>query len=667
MEEAIRRQFAGAKTRQVPRDETRGAHNPTSPAGLLRRIESPADLRDLSRADLHRLCDEIREFIIDVVSRKGGHLGASLGVVELTIALEATLDLPRDRVVWDTGHQAYVHKVLTGRRDALWTIRQHDGISGFLKRDESPYDAFGAGHASTSISAALGMASARDLAGADHRVVAVLGDGAMTGGLAYEALNNAGQSGRNLLVVLNDNGMSIAPNVGAIAHYLTSVTANPHLKKFHDDALHLLQKLPALGEPMGEIAKRLEGALKSVVVPGGLFQALGFSYFGPVDGHDLDMLLGLLPNVYQRSGPVLLHVLTRKGKGLAVAEADHESFHGVSPFDKLTGKALPAAPSSPPGYTSVFGEAMLEAAEAFPGMVAITAAMPTGTGLNPFKERYPERFFDVGIAEAHGVCFAAGLACDGARPVVTIYSTFLQRAFDQIVHDVALQHLPVVFAIDRAGLVGADGPTHHGAMDLSFLRCVPDLVLAAPKDGNELRDLLWTGLRHEGGPFAFRFPRDTVPAEYDPTRAPRVIPVGSWETLRDGTDVAFLAVGPMVATALEARERLAKRGISAMVVNCRFVKPLDAETLRAARRKCRILVTVEENNLPGGFGDSVLDALSQERLSTEGVIRLGLPDAFVTHGSRRELLELVGLTPTELERVVVAAREEPSSRGDELA
>ena len=611
---------------------------------LLDRIESPSDLDGLSRPELRRLCHEIREFVIDVVSQKGGHLGASLGVVELTVALHKVLNLPTDRIVWDTGHQAYIHKVLTGRRDALWTIRQHGGISGFLKRDESDFDAFGAGHASTSISAALGMAAARDIAGADYRVVAIIGDGAMTGGLAYEALNNAGQSGHRLLVIVNDNGMSIAPNVGAIAHYLTRVTTSPYLKKLRDETLSLLGRLPALGEPMEGIARRLESAVKDALVPGGLFQALGFNYFGPVDAHDLDLLLDLLPKVLERPGPVLLHVMTTKGKGLPPAEAHHESFHGVTPFDKETGKAKTAAAGGTPSYTKVFGEAMLEAAESVDNLVAITAAMPSGTGLTGFAEKHPSRFFDVGIAEAHGVCFAAGMACDGVRPVVTIYSTFLQRAFDQIVHDVAIQRLPVVFAVDRAGLVGADGPTHHGTLDLTYLRCVPGMVVSAPRDGNELRDLLWTGLHHDAGPFALRYPRGSVPEGFDETRAPRVLPIGAWEVLAEGQDVALLAVGPMVRVAQEAAERLAEDGISATVVNCRFVKPMDVEVLRTVRERCPALVTIEENALSGGFGDGVLDELERMDLSREKVIRLGLPDRFVTHGSRERLLEGVGLT-----------------------
>lgn len=620
---------------------------------VLERVSAPSDLKRLSREDLRALCAEAREFVIDVVSQKGGHLGASLGVVELTVALETCLDLPEDRIVWDTGHQAYVHKILTGRREALWTIRQRDGISGFLRREESRYDAFGAGHASTAISGALGMATARDLAGLRYRVAAVVGDGAITGGLAYEALNNAGHSGRDLLVVLNDNGMSIAPNVGAIAQYLTSIKTNPRIKKIRDESLNLLRRLPK-GPQMREIAERLEAAVNSALAPGGLFQALGFNYFGPVDGHDLDLLLDLIPKVLERPGPVLLHVLTRKGKGLPAAEVDDESFHGVQPFDRRTGEPI-AAISPGSSFTEAFGEAMLEAAETYPRMVAITAAMASGTGLAAFRDRYPDRFFDVGIAEGHAVCFAAGLACDGARPVVTIYSTFLQRAYDQILHDVALQGLPVVFAVDRAGLVGADGPTHHGVLDLSYLRSVPGMVVAAPRDGNELRDLLFTALAQEAAPFAIRFPRDVVPEGLDTSSRPRSLPIGSWEVLREGRDVAFLAVGAMVETALEARRLLAVRGMDAAVVNCRFVKPIDLEVLARMRASCPVLVTVEENAVPGGFGEGVLDALAASGLPLEGVVRMGLPDAFLPHGSRAGLLAEAGLSPEALERSAAEA------------
>ncbi len=624
---------------------------------VLARVDTPYDLKALSREELHRLCDEIREHIIDVVSQKGGHLGPSLGVVELTVALHATLDLPRDRLVWDVGHQAYAHKVLTGRRDKLWSIRQHRGISGFCKRSESPYDSFGAGHASTAISAALGLAAARDLAGKDYNVAAVIGDGAMTGGLAYEAMNNAGQTRRRLLVVLNDNGMSIAPNVGAIANYLANVTSNPRVRRLRDESLQIIEKLPAFGEQVGEIAKRLEKAVKSFLLPGELFEALGFSYVGPIDGHDLDHLLDLLPKLLHRERPVLLHVVTTKGKGLAPAEADNESFHGVTPFDRNTGEALPVAGQEParPAYTEVFGESMLQAAESCPHMVAITAAMAAGTGLKGFRERYPERFFDVGIAEAHAVCFAAGLACDGARPVVAIYSTFLQRAIDQVIHDVALQNLPVVFAMDRGGLVGADGPTHHGVLDLSYLRFIPNMIVAAPKDANEMRDLLWTALHQAEAPFAFRYPRGKVPRGYDPDRPPQILEIGSWEKLHSGKEVAFLAVGTMVHTALRARDLLAERGVSAAVVNSRFVKPMDRAMLRELRSAFPVLVTVEENSLIGGFGDGVIEALDEDGFPLSGVVRVGIPDEFVPHGSQRLLLEELGLTPQGLVEHVMRA------------
>jgi 1-deoxy-D-xylulose-5-phosphate synthase len=619
---------------------------------VLDRVTDPADLKRFTEAELAALCTEIRDYIVDVVSQKGGHLGASLGVVELTVALARVLELPHDRIVWDTGHQAYVHKVLTGRKEALWGIRQYGGISGFLKREESPYDTFGAGHASTAISAALGMAAARDLAGESRKVVAIMGDGAMTGGLAYEALNNAGHSARDLLVILNDNGMSISPNVGALAHYLTNIQTSPRLRRLRKEGLDAVARLPRVGGTARSLATRLESAIKTALVPGGLFVALGFDYIGPVDGHDLPMLLDLLPKVLDKRGPVLLHVMTRKGKGLPAAEADHEGFHGVTPFDKITGKAIPVASPGRPGYTAVFGQAMIEAAAVFPKMVAITAAMPSGTGLTGFREAFPGRFHDVGIAEAHGVCFAAGMACEGARPVATIYSTFLQRAFDQVIHDVALQHVPVVFAIDRAGVVGADGPTHHGVFDLSYMRCVPGMVVSAPRDGNELRDLLWTALSQADAPFAIRYPRDTVPEGFDPSRPPQVLPIGSWDILEEGSDVMILAVGAMVENARAACRDLAALGLSAGVVNCRFVKPLDRLALKHARSLARLLVTIEENNLPGGFGEGVLDALAEEGLSRDGVIGLGLGDGFVTHGSRAELIAEVGLDAAGIVRRV---------------
>jgi 1-deoxy-D-xylulose-5-phosphate synthase len=619
------------------------------PPRILSGIESPADLKQLSRAQLGQLCQEIRDHIIAVISRTGGHLGASLGVVELTVALEMVLDLPQDRLVWDVGHQAYVHKVLTGRREQLPSIRQLGGISGFLKRQESRFDAFGAGHASTAISAALGMAAARDLGDEDHRVVAVIGDGAMTGGLAYEAMNNAGLSGRKLMVVLNDNGMSIAPNVGALAQHLTSIRTNPLIRRLREDTLNLVERLPALGEPMGELAKRIEGAVKSAITEGGLFEALGFKYIGPVDGHDLDQLLELLPKLVDREQPVLLHVLTEKGRGLPRIDKKKESFHAVVPFDLTTGADLSKGPKpETPSYTQVFADAMIDSAEEYSELVAITAAMTSGTGLGEFKKRFPERFFDVGIAEAHAVCFAAGLACDGARPVVAVYSTFLQRAYDQICHDVALQGLPVIFALDRGGLVGSDGPTHHGLLDLSFLRSIPGITLAAPRDGNELRDMLWTALHQTDGPFAFRYPRGAVPAGFDPARPLSVLPIGKWEMLEPGEDITFLAVGAMVQQALDARTLLAERGISASVVNCRFVNPLDRQMLSELRKQFPVMITLEDNVLAGGFGSAVLESLSTAGLSLDGVVRRGLPAEFVTQGTREQLLELVGLTPAQI-------------------
>lgn len=651
MEEAVRPGANRVRTGSERSDN--GKEAMTEKGIILDRVENPSDLKELERDQLVILCREIREFIIDVVSQQGGHLGASLGVVELTVALCRILNLPEDKVVYDTGHQAYVHKVLTGRKEKLWGIRQYGGISGFLKRDESEHDAFGAGHASTAISAALGLATARDMAGKDSKVVAILGDGALTGGLAYEALNNAGQSGSNLLVILNDNGMSIAPNVGALSQYLTNITSNPTLMKLREEVVSLVKKLPA-GDAVGGLAKRMESGIKSAFVPSALFEALGFTYFGPVDGHDLESLLDILPRLLDRGGPVLLHVHTKKGKGLTHAEEDDEGFHGVVPFDPQTGKIRKQPAGGTPGYTKVFGQAMLDAAEQFPQMAAITAAMPTGTGLNPFKEKYPARFFDVGIAEAHAVCFAAGLACEGVRPVVTVYSTFLQRAYDQVVHDVALQKLPVIFALDRGGLVGADGPTHHGVLDLSYMCSVPDMVVAAPKDGNELRDMLWTAMDHTAGPFAFRFPRASVPQGWDPSRPPQVLPIGSWEILVEGSDVAILAVGAMVAETTAAAVKLAASGINATVVNARFVKPLDEAMLRDLRSSHKLLVTVEENSCVGGFGAAVAGFLESERSTGASFLRMALPDGFVTHGPREQLLDDVGLSAEKIATRILA-------------
>ena len=623
---------------------------------LLARIHAPSDLKALTRAELKQLAVALRDYVLQVVSRTGGHLGASLGVVELTVALHYLYDTPRDKIIWDVGHQSYIHKVLTGRCEDLFTIRQYGGISGFCNITESPYDVFGAGHASTSISAALGVATARDLAGDDYRVVTVTGDGAMTGGLAYEGLNNAGVSGRNLTVILNDNSMSISPNVGAISHYLTSLTTHPLVKKVRHEVLSLIGKLPSVGEPAGELVKRLEKAIKSVLVPAALFQTLGFQYFGPVDGHDMDEIIDVLERLKPLSGPVLLHVLTRKGEGHPQAASSPDRVHAVkgrNPTPKLVRSAKPAkepaSAAGPPVYTKVFVHTLCRLAERDPRIVAITAAMADGTGLVEFQKEYPRRFFDVGIAEAHAVTFAAGLARAGARPVAAIYSTFLQRAYDQLIHDVALQRLPVVFCLDRAGLVGADGPTHHGVFDLSYLRLIPDMVVAAPRDGNELADLLATAFAHTEGPFAIRYPKASS-VNWEQDRQPEPLALGSWSELRRGEQLAVLATGAPVAVLEAVADQLADEGMSLGVVNCRFIKPLDRDLLASLARRYRTLVTVEEGTIHGGLGNAVQETLRQLGERRPELLTLGLPDRFVTHGSREQLLSEVGLSPTQLEQ-----------------
>lgn len=624
-------------------------------------IDAPADLRGLSVPDLADLARQIREFLLDVASERGGHFAPSLGVVELTLALHYVFDTPRDLVVWDVGHQAYAHKLITGRRGRLHTIRQDDGLSGFLKRSESPYDSFGAGHASTAPSAALGMAAARDIQGeSDRNVIAVIGDGAMTGGLAFEALNNAGALGSNLLVVLNDNAMSISPNVGAVAHYLTSLTTHPYYRRMKGEIHSVLQKIPRVGPAAGEFARRLEQGLKGAVVPGALFQALGFTYLGPIDGHDLEELVDILQRIRDsKLGPVLLHALTQKGKGYAPAEADPCKWHGVSPFDPATGGKRPAESASaesaaePPSYTQVFSEAMTDLARRRAELVAITAAMPTGTGLEEFGETHPDRYFDVGIAEGHGVTFAAGLASQGMRPVCAIYSSFLQRAFDHMIHDVALQNLPVIFALDRAGLVGADGPTHHGDFDLAYLRLVPGMVVAAPKDADELADLLETAMDWTEGPFAFRYPRGAAPGPR--TRPPRVLPVGRWEEVEEnGDDVTLLAVGAMVEIGRKVAARLGQEGIPCTLINARFVKPLDLDLLRRVAERSRIVVSLEEGTVRGGFGAALLEASVEQGFDLAGkLLPRGIPDRFIRHGSRPRLLELAGLLPEQIHAAIV--------------
>ncbi|MFQ5648712.1 MAG: 1-deoxy-D-xylulose-5-phosphate synthase [bacterium] len=613
---------------------------------VLETIKSPQDLKPLKIAELQQLCAEIRDYFVSVITSVGGHFAPSLGVVELTTALHYVFDAPADKLIWDVGHQGYVHKILTGRREELRTIRQYKGISGFLKRTESLYDDFGAGHASTSISAALGFAAARDLKGGENKVVAIIGDGALTGGLAYEALNNAGSLNKDILVVLNDNQMSISPNVGAISKYLTEITSHPRYNKLKDEIWNLTEKMPVGKKRIRKVVRRVEESLKNLMVPGMFFEELGFRYFGPIDGHDLRELIPTLQNLKNLKGPKVLHVLTVKGKGVDYAEKDSVRFHAVSPLPKQSAGDERVVPK-PPAYNKVFTDALIELGRSNEKVVAITAAMAEGTGLVKFQQEFPERFFDVGIAEGHAVTYAAGLAAEGIRPCVAIYSTFLQRAYDHIIHDVALQHLPVVFTLDRAGLCGADGPTHHGTFDLSYLSLIPGMIVAAPRDGDELRNLLHTAFAQDSNPFAIRYPKDTcvnLSGRHEFTE----MEIGSWEVLRHGNNLALLAVGTMVENSLRAAEKLQREGVSIAVVNCRFVKPLDADLLSELARKYDHLVTVEENVLRGGFGCQVGQHLRMHGIELGTISHLGIPDDFVEHGSRSILLENLGLSPNRI-------------------
>jgi 1-deoxy-D-xylulose-5-phosphate synthase len=612
---------------------------------LLDRIDGPRDLRRLPVEQLAPLCVEIRNLIIETARRNGGHLAPSLGVVELTVALHRVFDSPRDKIVWDVGHQCYAHKILTGRRETFGTMRTLGGLSGFCRRSESPHDAFGAGHASTSISGALGIATARDALGQDFHVIAVIGDGGLSGGLAFEGLDCAGEAERDLIVVLNDNNWSISPSVGALSRHLTEIITHPLYEKVKKEVWDLTQKLPRGSGSVRQIVRRLEESLKGLITPGLFFENLGFRYLGPIDGHDLRELITVFDKVSRMHGPILVHVRTQKGRGLPDAEDNPRKYHGIAPVDCESGKMEPVPPG--PSYTQVFGATLVALAEGHPQIAAVTAAMCDGTGLTEFAGRFPDRFHDVGIAEAHATTFAAGLATQGIRPIVAIYSTFLQRAFDQIVHDVALQRLPVIFALDRAGLVGEDGATHHGAFDLAYLGAIPGLVVAAPKDGRELRDLLATALAYKDGPFAIRYPRAAVPDGDVLTHIPAALPIGEWEVLSRGKHGAFLAVGTMVEVALAAADELARDGLSLGVVNARFVKPLDRELLARLAVQSSVLVTIEENDLAGGFGTMVAGALADLGLAPETVphlVRLGLPDCFVEHGARDRLLDMVGLT-----------------------
>jgi len=596
---------------------------------LLDTIHTPANLRALAPAELPKLAAELRAFLVDAVAHTGGHLASNLGAVELTLALHYVFDTPRDRIVWDVGHQSYAHKILTGRRDAMAGLRQAGGIAGFPRRAESAFDAFGTGHSSTSISAALGMAEAFHQLGSGQRAVAVIGDGAMTAGMAFEALNNAGATDLPLLVVLNDNDMSISPNVGALNNYLARLMSG----KFYAAARRAGEKVLSVAPPIRELAKRAEEHMKGMVTPGTLFEEFGFNYIGPIDGHDLDVLLDTLSNIKQLSGPQFLHVVTKKGKGYAPAETNPCLYHGVPRFDPAAGMAEKSG--GKPTYTQVFGDWLCDMAAADARLVGITPAMREGSGLVRFSQDYPNRYFDVGIAEQHALTFAAGLACEGIKPVVAIYSTFLQRAYDQLIHDIALQDLPVMLAIDRAGLVGADGPTHAGSFDLSFLRCVPNMLIAAPSDENECRRLLTTAFLH-GGPSAVRYPRGggsgaAIEAGLDP------LEIGKGVLRRSGRDVALVAFGSLVAPALAAAETL-----DASVADMRFVKPLDVPLLRELAQSHRLLVTLEENAVAGGAGAGVAEALAELGLSTP-ILHLGLPDTFIEHGDPARMLADCGL------------------------
>ncbi len=611
--------------------------------GFLERVNSPEDLKGLSIDELNELASEIRRYMIEVLSKNGGHVAPNLGAVELTLALHYVFNSPTDRLIWDVGHQAYVHKIITGRREAFKTIRQYGGISGFLKRDESPHDIFGAGHAGTALSAAMGVVIARDMKGEDWKVVAIVGDGALTAGMALEALNQIGQLKKDMIIILNDNKMSIDENVGALSNYFAKLVTSPVYDRFKEDVWELLGKLPSkyLSLRAREVARKIKETLQHFAVPSILFEELGYRYVGPFDGHDIKLLIDNLNRVKNLKGPTIVHVLTVKGKGYEPAEKNPEYFHGLGPFDPETGKPLPKKDTRP-RYTKVFGQTLLEFAKKDPKIVAITAAMPLGTGLNYIRDELPDQYIDVGIAEQHAVTLAGGLAVEGMKPFATIYSTFLQRAFDKIIHDIALQKLPVRFAIDRGGLVGEDGPTHHGVFDLSYLRMIPNMVVMAPRDGEQLRDMIRTAVEYNEGPIAFRYPRDKVPFEPDMSREPQPVPIGKGEILKEDGDVLVLAIGAMVLPSLEAAKKLAEKGFNLKVVDARFVKPLDEELILDLASSAKAIITVEENALLGGFGSAVLELLASKGIM-KPTLNIGIPDKFIEHGPRAVLLEKVGL------------------------
>ena len=635
---------------------------------ILDRVQSPADLKGLSREELRTLSDDIRVRLIDSCSRTGGHIGAGLGVVELSVALHAVFDTPRDQLVWDVGHQGYPHKLLTGRGGQMESLRQEDGISGFLKRTESEYDAFGAGHAATSISAALGIAAGRDVTGGDFKVVAVIGDGSLGSGLAYEGLNNAGDSGRDLVVVLNDNEMSIAPNVGAMHKYLTSIQRNPLYNRLRSKIGDLADHAPGPLSVAGTLVRRWEESVKAFLTPGVLFEELGFRYFGPIDGHDMDALVDTFTAVRMMKGPRLVHVITQKGRGFPAGEHG-EKWHALPPgHDPATGKQLKASTANP-NYTSVFGKGLAALGAEHPRLAAITAAMPAGTGTADFAKAHPARFFDVGIAEGHAVTFAAGLATQGVKPVVAIYSTFLQRAYDNVIHDVAIQTLPVVFAMDRAGLVGEDGETHMGLYDIAYMLAVPEMTVTAPKDGRELLALLRAGIAH-AGPFSVRYPRDAAPDVVPPVAEIDATPHATWEVLRRGADpstgagpsVAILAVGTMVRESLAAADALAAEGLPVTVVNCRYLKPYDELTLAAIVAEHRQLLVVEEGTVVNGFGAFMATVVGRMDPAVR-VTAHGVPDRFVHQASRARQLAQCGLDAAGIAERVRALHESEAIAG----
>ncbi len=624
-------------------------------------VTHPNQLHGLSIRQLEDIARQIREKHLETVSTSGGHLGPGLGVVELTLALYQTLDLDRDKVVWDVGHQAYPHKLITGRFNDFHTLRQKDGVAGYLKRSENKFDHFGAGHASTSISAALGMALARDMAGDNYKVAAIIGDGALTGGMALEAINHAGHlPTTNLLVVLNDNEMSISPNVGAIPRYLNKMRISPPVQFLTDNLEEQFKHLPFLGDSLSPELDRVKEGMKRLAVPkvGAVFEELGFLYMGPVDGHNLQELITTFKEAHKHTGPVLVHVSTTKGKGYAIAEKDQVGYHAQSPFNLATGKSLPSTKPKPPSYSKVFAETLIKLAEDNPKIIGITAAMATGTGLDKLQQTLPKQYIDVGIAEQHAVTLAAGLACEGVRPVVTIYSTFLQRGFDQIVHDVCIQKLPVFFCLDRAGIVGADGPTHQGMYDIAYLRCIPNIVLMAPKDEAELQRMLVTGINYTKGAIAMRYPRGNGYGAPLMEEGWEPLPIGKAEVLRQGDDVLLLGYGSMVYPAMQTAEILSEHGIEATVINARFAKPLDEELILPLARQIGKVVTFEEGCLMGGFGSAVAESILDAQVPAS-VLRIGVPDILVDHASPDQSKAELGLTPPQMaERILSAFRVE---------